>query len=514
MTYLLSPEMPDQKTPGEIPDRKVIVGAVLGLIDKIKVVIKGRQASGVPIDHEETTLLRIEINDALQMISVLQDVKLSENLNSAVAPLSQESASTSWSKWMASLETVQRLLETHLAILGSPPSTPAAAAASTRDEEALIQRATNGLLSSPFFKIMGLGLVAALVAAALLAAAGSLVIGGTTASITKTLLDTGKAAKEDISGIATTAKSNAEAQAKLLEHEQTRVMDQLRSFKDDAVQHVIKNLNADLEKDAEPRLDNIKQATDAFAGELVALREEQLKALKTQIGKLSSELSDDEQRRRDLAPKLALLDELGHKIEKIQKDAATSGEYLTSTANAATQAATAKQQADAAAVTAKEHADAAREHRDAVFTKITGLDSDVGKQLQIFGECKEKLNELVRRVASLRPTVCDEPDLGSGPWVAQAQLNCLRQRIAAIEAQMKVRVTDNPPEPPLLEAQWLMIQRALAKKGFYGGKLDGNPGRSERSQTRQAIKNWQRSKGEQRPDGQLNDKQIAELIGT
>jgi hypothetical protein len=122
MTYLLSPEMPDRKTPGEIPDRKAIVGAVLGLIGKIKVVIKGQQASGVPIDHEETTRLRIEINDALQIISVLQDVKLSENLNGAVAPLSQESASTSWSKWIASLETVQRLLETRLAMLGSPSS--------------------------------------------------------------------------------------------------------------------------------------------------------------------------------------------------------------------------------------------------------------------------------------------------------------------------------------------------------------------------------------------------------
>jgi regulator of replication initiation timing len=433
------------------------------------------QSSSLP----RPTRLRIETNDALQIISVLQDVKLSENLNGAVAPLSQESASTSWSKWIASLETVQRLLETRLAMLGSPSSNerqaaPTAAAgsepsggtaASTRDEEALIQRATNGLLSTPFFKIMGLGLVAA----ALLAAGGSLVIGGTTASITKTLLDTSKAAKEDIGEIVKTAKSNVDTQVNVLEkygrtaeaaqanftREQERVRGELDGLKNKAVGDIIERMQLNLDREAKPLRDRIEQAANAFANEIVALRMEQLAGLKTRMGTLSDELSGAEQKRKDLAPQLASLDEFGRKIEKIQKDAARSGEYLTSTENAATQAATAKQQADdakhqadAAAATAKQHADAAREHRDAVFTKITGLDSDIGKQLQIFGEIREKLNQLVRGVASLRPAVCDEPDLGSGPWVAQAQLNCLKQRIAAIEAQMKVRVTDKPPEPP------------------------------------------------------------------
>jgi hypothetical protein len=525
---------------GSSTDRRTVIEAVLGLVGKIKADLARLSPSLRYPTEQEAELLRIWIQEALR---VLGDDDLSPRVRDAVTALDK---SVLKSTWIARLETLQRLLETRLAILGgpsaierpqpepasqiegSPAASTQAADTSTRDEDALVARATERLFGSRAFMIMG----AFLVAAAALAGVGSLVIGGTTATITKTLLDTGNAAKENITAITKEAKSDADTRVKLLETTQkaiadsqtaiersaqtaqanimselARVTGELGKLKDKAVEEVIQKIQADLGRDAKPLHDRIEQAAAAFAGEIEALSAQQLAPLSARIRTLSGALSADEQKQKDLAPSLASLASLADKIEQITKDVAQASGYATAAANAANEA-----------DNAKEHADAAKGYRDAVFKRLGDLDSETGKQLQIFGDTKGKLDVLVQRVASLNPTVCDQPDLGSGPWAAQAQLNCLKQRIAVIEAQMKAPATapaSPPPEPSLSRAQWLAIQHELANKGLYKGVLDGDPGsvHPESSKTRQAIRDWKRaSKGEQQPDGQLTEDQIADLI--
>lgn len=356
-------------------------------------------------------------------------------------------------------------------------------------------------------------------AALALAIGGPLVIGGTTVNIRQSLLEAAKAAKEDIAGIAKMAQSTADAQVTLVERtsktaqtiitdEQKRVTAELGGLKDKAVGEVIEKL--DLRHEIEPLRQRIENTAKGFDGEIEALRKQQLTVLSTRIDALLGKLSADEQKEREFTPQLSSLEALSHKINQIETNVATSEGYATAVGAAAK-----------AAVNAQSDAQSARESRDATFATLKELNRDIGTQLAIFGESRGKINQLTQSIALLRVSVCDEPDLGAGPWVAQAQLNCLKQRIAAIETHIKmIQVTAAPPqgaesEPPLSKTEWRSIQRALANQGFYKGAIDGNPGRNpERSQTRRAVKNWQGSNGEQRRDGQLSKEQVRTLIGT
>jgi putative peptidoglycan binding protein len=81
-------------------------------------------------------------------------------------------------------------------------------------------------------------------------------------------------------------------------------------------------------------------------------------------------------------------------------------------------------------------------------------------------------------------------------------LKSLDQKVEQILVALKQQIpaaSAAAAEPILKKEQWSTIQRVLQKQGIYRGSIDGDPGDvrpgPERSQTRAAIREWQRRNG-------------------
>jgi hypothetical protein len=267
---------------------------------------------------------------------------------------------------------------------------------SLRNDDALLARVTEKLLGSGQFK----ALILCIGVAVGLAAAGSLVIAGQTFFTAKDLRSVADTASKNINDLVTTARGNADAQAKLLDASQRvitesqiqfkttvatagkevqeqagRIQADLNQLKDSAVEEVVKKIRTDLGKGSSSR---IIEAADEEVRNVRTLAATKLEPLRQLLG-------ENESQQKALKGKLDALDELTHRVDEIRKTIEQAANY----AKAATDA-------ESAAQRAAEAATSAQTHRDNVYTRLKSLDNDTGAQLIQFGGIKSKLDNWSR----------------------------------------------------------------------------------------------------------------------
>jgi hypothetical protein len=148
--------------------------------------------------------------------------------------------------------------------------------------------------------------------------------------------------------------------------------------------------------------------------------------------------------------------------------------------------------------------------------------SEIKKQIDaqeatLSGEIMPRIKQLREGLSAVHP-LCDQAALSDSSDALQTQLDCLKTRIAEIEAQAPIKQTGKLPESELSPQQWRQIQEVLADKHFYKGKVDGKPGRPTRhykwiTSTRRAIFKWQGALSEMQT-GKLTPEQIKQLIAS
>ncbi|WP_139223636.1 hypothetical protein [Methylocapsa palsarum] len=144
---------------------------------------------------------------------------------------------------------------------------------------------------------------------------------------------------------------------------------------------------------------------------------------------------------------------------------------------------------------------------------------------QIDAQEAELNKEIIPRMKQLRddlgaaqPSLCDRPPLAEGPDAVRGQLLCLKARIADIEENKRSKPIGGESEDDLSPKQWLQIQKALADRQFYHGKIDGKPGGPKRrfgqmTGTRRSIFKWQSAISEMQT-GTLTPEQIQRLLAS
>jgi hypothetical protein len=172
--------------------------------------------------------------------------------------------------------------------------------------------------------------------------------------------------------------------------------------------------------------------------------------------------------------------------------------------------------------------------------QLAALNTEVSQESARLGEIKKQIDaqeaalsggvlprikQLREQLSVARAPLCDQPVISDSSDGLQTQLDCLKTRIAEIEAQAPIKQTGSlpknelsPPESELSPQQWRQIQEALADKRFYKGKVDGKPGRPSRhfkwmTSTRRAIFQWQGALSEKQT-GTLAPQQIEQLLSS
>jgi len=246
---------------------------------------------------------------------------------------------------------------------------------------------------------------------------------------------------------------------------------------------------------------SVEAAANAAAGKLGDFGSSNLTPLIQSVAGLKQQVDADVASEKKLRSALDELNGLSDQLAKIKESVGQAADY-------------AKAEADArsAATRASEDADQAQQHREAVFASLQSLDRNVSEGLTEFGVTKNKLENLSKQVSALHPALCDQSD--NSPTGVQARLACVEQVLAALKLQMPA--APPPPLPPIEpvrgKKQWIVIQQALEKAGLHLTKIDGDPGdaRPDKSETRSAIREWQRRNREPQT-GRLTQAEIDKL---
>ena len=140
------------------------------------------------------------------------------------------------------------------------------------------------------------------------------------------------------------------------------------------------------------------------------------------------------------------------------------------------------------------------------------------QQVVLTNEIMPNIKKLREDLSVARPALCDLPALSNGPDALRTQLDCLKQRIADIEAQAPVKQNVSLTEADLSTHQWSQIQQVLVGMHLYTGKVNGKQGSWTRefkkmSKTRQAIFKWQGVLPAPQ-DGRLTPEQIQQLLAS
>ncbi|WP_139223716.1 hypothetical protein [Methylocapsa palsarum] len=140
------------------------------------------------------------------------------------------------------------------------------------------------------------------------------------------------------------------------------------------------------------------------------------------------------------------------------------------------------------------------------------------QEAELSNEVIPRMKQLRDDLSAARPSLCDRPPLAEVPDALRAQLICLKARIADIEENTRSKPIGGVAEDDLSPKQWLQIQKALADRQFYHGKIDGKPGGPKRrfgrmTGTRRAIFKWQGALSEMQT-GTLTPEQIPRLLAS
>ena len=108
------------------------------------------------------------------------------------------------------------------------------------------------------------------------------------------------------------------------------------------------------------------------------------------------------------------------------------------------------------------------------------------QQVVLTNEIMPNIKKLREDFSVARPALCDLPALSNGPDALRTQLDCLKQRIADIEAQAPkaqapeaqapVKQNVSLTEADLSTHQWSQIQQVLVGMHLYTGKVNGKQG--------------------------------------
>jgi hypothetical protein len=509
-------------------EKRQALQAALYLVRKLQIVASKRVRSSDLMTEDDLDQLRAEIGMALRLLSFEEAFgPILTTIDAFLSPPKESASAAPVKSWGAAseyLDMLERAIETRMVDFGSEIADASGAGVSGH-EDSLVGRATTAFLGSPAFKL----LVVAIAVAVGLAGTGSLIIAGQTYYTSRDVRSIADSATKNINDLVTTARATADQQTKLyataeraiadakgkfdltiaetttrvndqavaVQNQASRTRDELASFKQNAIDEVVKKIRADLDEDSKPLRKRLEEAANEAAKNLTNLSTTALAPLNARIDELSRKLGEDERKQASLTASLKDLDEWARRINEIQKAVDKAGSY-----------AEAAEDAHLAAIRAEEAAANAQTHREAVFKLLQSLHQDIGAQLTRFGETRSKFDDLVRQVSALRPEICDQPALDSSPWAAQAQLVCIKQRIAALETRFASSpIKPKTEEPPLSKGEWKSVQRALKTEGFYHRGIDGDPGEG----TRSGIRDWQRKIGEE-ITGKLTEAQVARLL--
>ncbi len=416
--------------------------------------------------------------------------------------LSSVRPGANYRQFSLALDGLERVLAAQLVVIGASPNSdaqepPPAQAVPVEEmsalnlrDSALLAALTEKFYRSAAFKIMGGGLVAA----ALLAGGGALFIGGQSVNL-----------RNDLNNTASEASTRIEKKSQTFEWE-------LEQKKIDLNEEVKKQIN----DKASPLLQKIEEETQGV-----------LTRITPKISELEASVDRLRSRRDAVSTSLAELEPISKQVGPLKLKIASASDYT----KAAQDAQQAAQAAGRSEQQAKAYGDATLQQLTALYTatpqesaRLSEMRKQIdAQQVVLTNEIMPNIKKLREDLSVARPALCDLPALSNGPDALRTQLDCLKQRIADIEAQAPeaqapVKQNVSLTEADLSTHQWSQIQQVLVSMHLYTGKVNGKQGSWTRefkkmSKTRQAIFKWQGVLPAPQ-DGRLTPEQIQQLLAS
>ena len=337
-----------------------------------------------------------------------------------------------------------------------------------------------------------------LVAAALLAVGGALFIGGQSVNL-----------RNDLNNMASEASTRIEKKSQTFEWE-------LEQKKIDLNEEVKKQINDNIS----PLFQKIEEETQGV-----------LTRITPKISELEASVERLRSRRDAVSTSLAELEPISKQVGPLKLKIASASDYT----KAAQDAQEAAQAAGRSEQQAKAYSVATLQQLTALYTatpeesaRLSEMRKQIdAQQVVLTNEIMPNIKKLREDLSVARPALCDLPALSNGPDALRTQLDCLKQRIADIEARapeaqapVKQPIKQNVSltEADLSTHQWSQIQQVLVGMHLYTGKVDGKQGSWTRefkkmSKTRQAIFKWQGVLPAPQ-DGRLTPEQIQQLLAS
>jgi hypothetical protein len=390
-------------------------------------------------------------------------------------------------------------------------------------EAAFLWTTTEKLYGSWPFRVLGMMLLAAV----LLAGAGSFFIGGQTLHLKEDIEKTGQSAKN---GLETIGKTTRESLSELSQNltndidrrrsevtekmaQATKVADDFRHDADQLKQVAVEKIISELRND-------LKQHESGLAMEitapLIAIRDRDVTELNQTAGKLK-------ERVQELVSSAASgdLQAIGTKVERLRELAVDADKISAAFLNVRAD----QDSAHKAQLDASEQAELARQRAraaEALVTDIDKLQKRITDMLQpAMGETVSHLRALAamrQQLDTARQPLADfEKDVkridAVGPRLANLEnlVNELEDRARKVILPV-IPIRNIRNESDLTVSDWMQIQMELAARNFSPGSIDGAPGKRG-SNTRKAIRSFQTSIS-QEPTGYLTLDQIHLLLKT
>lgn len=393
------------------------------------------------------------------------------------------------------------------------------------NDSAMLWTASEKLYGSWQFRALGMLLLAAV----LLAGAGTYFIGGQTLQLRQNLENTARSATTDLQELGKSthdtlseesktlisdidrrrtqmseALAKADQQIKELEGKSDQLQKQAINQIVQTVLEDIGGLEARLREDISSNLTKIKDNdVQALEGEVTTLRAD--------IQQLTSGVNSGNDELNRSQPALKRLDQFS-------RDVTTVDNNLSAIQQARSSASDASEKANGASQSARIAADDVERMRQDLSDKIKPLSTEISTHQHELGSIQERLATLAGNtdqasstIEQITKAIRRDNDLlkALDGRVAELQKAAAdfegRQRSASSGS---TETTHNLTEDDLTADQWRQIQQALTARKFPPGRIDGTPG--PRTQT--AIKNFQ-LKAKSPSTGHLTSEQIDLLLG-